>query len=96
MSRSGWQTFRKNLLIALLVPESKASRLQMNFNLPSLQWQVMHSPDVAAVVRNSAFQTGRTARQVLGVPERQCRPSFPPPLPRLIVPKMAAGLLTRS
>jgi hypothetical protein len=24
-------------------------------------------------------------------PERQCRPSFPPPLPRLIVPTMAAN-----
>jgi hypothetical protein len=65
-SRYSWQTFRKNLLIALLVPASKASRLQMNFNLPSLPWQIAHAPDVAAVVRNSAFQTGRTARQVLG------------------------------
>jgi len=58
--------FRKNLLIAFLVPASKASRLQMNFNLPSLPWQITHSPYIAAVVGNSVFQTDRTARQVLG------------------------------
>src|ERR1700677_4501092 len=38
----------------------------MNFNLPSLPWQVSHSPGVAAVMRHSTFETGWTARQVLG------------------------------
>jgi hypothetical protein len=38
----------------------------MNFNWPSLPWQVSHSPGVAAVIRHSAFETGWTARQVLG------------------------------
>jgi hypothetical protein len=38
----------------------------MNFNLPSLPWQVAHSPGLAAVIRHSTFETRRTARQVLG------------------------------
>jgi hypothetical protein len=38
----------------------------MNFNLPSLPWQVAHSPGVPAVIRHSTFETARTARQVLG------------------------------
>ena len=62
----GWQTFRKDLPSTFLVQASKASRLQMNFNLPSLPWQVSHSPGLAAVIRHSTFQTGRTARRVLG------------------------------
>src|SRR5229473_2045625 len=49
-----------------LVQASKAPRVQMNFNLPSLPWQVSHSPGVSAVIRHSTFETGWTARQVLG------------------------------
>jgi hypothetical protein len=38
----------------------------MNFNWLSLPWQVSQSPSVAAVIRHSTFETGWTARQVLG------------------------------
>jgi hypothetical protein len=61
-----WQTFHKDLPSTLLVEASKASRLQMNFNLPSLPWQISHSPSVRAVIRHSTFETGWTARQVFG------------------------------
>src|SRR5580704_17829674 len=65
-SRYGWETFRKDLPSTFLVQASKASRLQMNFTLPSLPWQVSHSLGVAAVIRHLTFETGSTARQVLG------------------------------
>jgi hypothetical protein len=35
-SRYCWQTFCEDLPTAFLVPASKAARLEMNFNLPSL------------------------------------------------------------
>jgi hypothetical protein len=66
VSRYGWQTFRKDLPNPFLVPASKAPRLQMNFDLPSLPRQVTHSPHIAAVIRHSTFQTCRTARQMPG------------------------------
>ena len=52
----------------------------MNFNWPSLPWQVSHSPGVAAVIRHSTFETGWTARQVLGAhPKNNTGWSLPQP-----------------
>ena len=69
----------------------------MNFNLPPLPWQVSHSPGVAAVIRHSTFETGRTARRVLDPhPKNNAVYCLPPQPPGLVVPDDGSELLTRS
>jgi hypothetical protein len=62
----GRQLFRKHLSEAFFVPATEAPRLEVNFNPPALPGKIAHPPDVKAVIRHLALQTGRTAGQALG------------------------------